>query len=51
VTALSFDELPRLVSLKQAANYLGLTESQVRNLVERFQSLNHIAARITIRTY
>jgi excisionase family DNA binding protein len=28
----SFDELPRLVSLKQAAEYLGLSKSQVRNL-------------------
>ena len=33
MTILSFDELPRLVSLEQAANYLGLTKSQVRNLV------------------
>ena len=33
MTALSFDDLPRLVSLKQAADYLGLTKSQVRNLV------------------
>ena len=33
MTALSLDELPRLVSLEQAANYLGLTKSQVRNLV------------------
>jgi excisionase family DNA binding protein len=33
VTILSLDELPRLVSVEKAATYLGLTKSQVRNLV------------------
>jgi excisionase family DNA binding protein len=33
VTVMLFDELPRLVSLKQAAQYWGLSISQVRNLV------------------
>jgi excisionase family DNA binding protein len=35
VTAMLFDELPRLVSLKQAAQYWGLSISQVRNLVAK----------------
>jgi excisionase family DNA binding protein len=33
VTVMRCDELPRLVSLKQAAQYWGLSISQVRNLV------------------
>src|SRR5215471_874669 len=33
MSALSLDELPRLVSLEKAASYLGLKKSQVRNLI------------------